>query len=291
MATGGDAYPRPTVTLTTRPLWRIRLARELPRYMLCALSLAGLAASARFAIAPPHTSTPSAPQRGAAPPDLAAEGFATLFARRYLTWNAADPQAHQQALAGLVGQGMEPDAGLQIPSAGTQQVLWAEVVQAREQASGTHVYTVAAQTDSAGLQYLTVSVARKPDGSLALGDYPAFVGAPATSAAQTAASGGLREVSDPALATVVERALRNYLAGSESELAADLTSSARVSLPRFALTLEAVQRLQWAARGAVLAAVQARDARGTRYALAYELDVNEEAGRWEVSAVQMNPTS
>jgi hypothetical protein len=279
------------VTLTTRSLWRIRLARELPRYLLCAVSLAGLAASARFAIAPPRPAVTSAPQRDAASPDLAAEGFATLFARRYLTWNAGDPQAHQQALAQFVDSGMEPDAGLQVPSTGTQQVLWAEVVQAREPAPGAHVYTVAAQTDSAGLLYLTVSVARRPDGSLALGGYPAFVGAPATSAAQIVTGGGVREVSDPALATVVERALRNYLAGSESELAADLTSGARVSLPRLALTLESVQRLQWSSRGSVLAAVQARDARGTQYTLAYELDVTLQAGRWEVSAVQMDPDS
>jgi hypothetical protein len=257
---------------------------------LCALSLAGLAASARFAIAPPRPSAPSAPQRGAAPPDLAAEGFATLFARRYLTWDAANPQARQQALAAFVGPGMEPDAGLQVPSTGTQRVLWAEVVQAREPAPGTHVYTVAAQTDAAGLLYLTVSVLRA-DGSLALGGYPAFVGAPATSAAQAPGPGRLREVSDPALATVVQRALRNYLAGSESELAADLTSGARVSLPRMALVLDAVQRLEWSASGAVLASVQARDSRGSQYTLAYELDVTREAGRWEVSAVQMDPAS
>ena len=37
-----------------RPMWRVRLARELSRYALGALSLFGLAASARFAIAPPR---------------------------------------------------------------------------------------------------------------------------------------------------------------------------------------------------------------------------------------------
>ena len=49
---------RPTVTITSRALWRIRLARELPRYLLCGASLAGLAASARFAIAPPSPACP-----------------------------------------------------------------------------------------------------------------------------------------------------------------------------------------------------------------------------------------
>ncbi len=64
-------------------------------------------------------------------------------------------------------------------------------------APGEHVYTVAAQTDTAGLLYLTVPVARTSDGALALAGYPAFVGAPAAGPAQS--PGHLREVADPAL--------------------------------------------------------------------------------------------
>ena len=45
--------PQP-LQIVTRPLWRIRVAREGPRYLLYAVSLAGLAASARFAILPPR---------------------------------------------------------------------------------------------------------------------------------------------------------------------------------------------------------------------------------------------
>jgi Conjugative transposon protein TcpC len=276
------------VTTVTRPLWQIRLTREFPRYLVCALSVAGLAASARFAIAPPRPTAPKATSPGPAPADLAAEGYAALFARRYLTWNAADPEASQRVLEAFGGPGMEPDIGLQLPSNGAQRVEWIELVQAREPAPGEHVYTVAAQTDTAGIEYLTVSVVRRADGSLALAGYPAFVGAPASSPAQL--PGHLREVDDPTLKTVVERALRNYLAGSESELAADLVSGAHVSLPALALSLQSVQRLDWASgAGSVLAVVQARDARGAQYTLAYELDVVREEGRWEVSAVQTDP--
>jgi hypothetical protein len=92
------------------------------------------------------------------------------------------------------------------------------------------------------------------------------------------------------MATVVERALRNYLAASAGELAADLTSGARVSLPGPALALQSVQHLQWSSSGdSVLAVVQAQDARGAQYTLGYELDVVREEGRWEISAVQMDP--
>jgi hypothetical protein len=284
------------VRIGTRPLWRIRAAREWPRYLMSALAFAGIAASARFAIDPPRAAIPRVAARGPVAPDLAGEGYASQFARDYLTWNAADPQARESDLAAFAGSGVDPGAGLQPPSSGEQRVEWAEVVQARELSParsggpGEHIYTVATQTDDAGLQYLTVPVVRTAQGSLALGGYPAFVGAPASGPAQGQEQGS--EVKEPALATVVGRALRNYLSASSSDLAADLTGNARVSLPAAPLSLESVQRLDWASgMGAVLAVVQANDARGARYTLAYELDVARVQGRWEVSAIQMDPDS
>jgi hypothetical protein len=277
-----------SVSVKTMPLWQIRLAREFFRYLLAALAIAGLAASARFAIDPPRPAAASASVRAPAPADRAAEGYASLFARRYLTWDAAEPQASQRALAPFVGGGMEPDAGLQLPPSGEQRVEWEEVVQEREPAEGEHVYTLAAQTDTAGLLYLTVSVLRQQDGSLSLAGYPAFVGPPASAPSEP--SPHLREVEDPSLATVVERSLRNYLGASPGELASDLTSGARVSLPGSPLSLESVQHLDWSTgRSSVVAVVQAQDGRGAQYTLAYELDVVDDEGRWEVSAVQMDP--
>jgi Conjugative transposon protein TcpC len=280
----------PSVTVTTTPLWRIRLVRELPRMLLLGVSFAGLAASARYAIAPPRAAMSTPPR--AVPPrrDPAAEGFAQLFARRYLSWAANDPEAHERSLDAYIGAGMEPGVGLQPPSGGEEQVQWTEIVQERTTAPGARrVYTVAAQTDTAGLVYLSVSVARSPGGALELAGYPAFVGAPASGPATF--GGGSREVSDPVLHTVVERSLHNYLADAGAELAADLTSGARVSLPAQALSLEAVQRLDWSSEGGgtLNATVLAEDARGARYTLAYELDVARVAGRWEVAAIQMNP--
>lgn len=279
---------RPTVTLASRTLWRLRLTRALPRYLLCAAAVAGLAASARFALAPPRPVELLASRPGAPQQDQAAAAYAALFVRRYLTWNAAEPQASATALEPFVGDGIEPDAGLVLPASGEQHVEWAEVVQEREPTPSEHVYTVAAQTNTSGLLYVTVPVERTSDGGLALAGYPAVVGAPAAGPAQAAAR--MREVSDPELATVVQRALRNYLAGSSSELAADLAPGARVSLPSVGLDLVAVQRLDWApGAGAVLATVQAQDGRGVRYTLAYELDVLSSHGRWEISAVQTDP--
>lgn len=275
----------PGVRVDTRRLWRLRLSRELPRYALFAVALSGLAASARFAIAPPVAPLPAALAHPPTPPDDAAEGYAVLFARRYLSWSAAEPQLSTQELEAFVGRGMEANAGLEVPARGEQRVEWAEVVQSREPAPAEHVYTVAAQTDSEGLLYLTVPVARTAAGALTLAGYPAFVGPPASEPEHT--DEHLREVAEPALTTVVQRALSNYLAGSESELAADLAVGASVSVPTVPLALQSLQRLDWAQEGsAVVATIQASEARGARYTLAYELDVLRTQGRWEVSAVQ-----
>jgi hypothetical protein len=84
--------------------------------------------------------------------------------------------------------------------------------------------------------------------------------------------------------------LRNYLAGSESELDADLSAGTRVSLPGLTLVLESVQSLDWSVPGrVVLAVVRVREEREAQYTLGYELDVVSDAGRWEISAIQMNP--
>jgi conjugative transposon protein TcpC len=270
------------------PVWRLRLTRELPRYALIATALAGLLASARFAIAPPQSHIARIAPPLSLLPDRAAEGLAMLFARLYLTWDARDPEAHQRALAPLLGSWMEADAGFQVPPSGSQQVQWAQIVQSRIGQPGEHVYTIAAQTDTSGLLYLTVEVRRGADSSLGIVSYPAFVGAPAYGPAPPLAHG--REVEDRALASVVTRALRNYLADAPSELAADLTANARVSLPGVGLALQAVRSLELTPDGrSVVAVVQVQDARAAQYTLAYELDVVSDAGRWEVAAIQMDP--
>jgi hypothetical protein len=281
--------PRASVEIVARPFWRVRLSRSAPRWLFFATCLAGLLTSVRFAVAPPRAIGPVEHVASAAP-DLAAKGYATLFARRYLTWDADRPAASATALSSMVGAALEADAGLTLPSSGEQRVLWAEVVQERRVAVGRYVYTVAAQTDNAGLLYLTVPVAREHDRQLALAGYPAFVGAPAAAQARIAATGP--EVAEPSLTAVVERALRNYLAASIDELSADLVAGARVAVPPTALTLLSILQLDWSTdRRSVLAIVRARDGRGAEYTLGYEADVEEVHDRWELSAIQVDPTA
>lgn len=274
------------VGIRTYPIWRVRLARELPRYVLVAAAAFGLLASARFAVAPPRP-IEVAPSSSAAAIDPAAQAYAALFARRYLTWNAREPARDARELEPFVGTQLDAAAGFVPPPEGSQEVEWVEVVQSRETEAGSHVYTVAAQT-SAGLLYLTVGVTRTSAGALALTGYPALVGAPA--AGPPVAPPRLRAVEDAALQTVVRRGLGNYLAGATTDLAADLAPGAAVSSPPIPLQLISIGSESWApGGGSVLVTVHASDGRGARYVLTYELDVTLSHGRWELSAIQTEP--
>lgn len=276
------------VSVRAESIRRLRMRRELPRLALAAVALLGIIASARDALAPPAPKVildqPSSPS------DRAAEAFAVSFARRYLTYNADDPQAYAEALAPFFGaEGTQASASVVLPSAGAQEALDAEVAQERSGPAGERVYTIACLMANGSMLYLSVAVVREPSGALALAGYPAFVGPP-ESAPWVNPAEAFRSVEDAALQTVVRRALHNYLAGAALDLQADLTEGARVSLPAQPLQLESLQSLRWLpGGGSVIALVQARDAHAVRYTLAYELDVARIGGRWEIAAIQMSP--
>ena len=275
------------VRLETRSLRRLRLAAGITRWVAYAAAGVGIAATARFAISPPRPVRPApAPVVG---DDLGAEGFATLFARRYLTWDPAAPAAHQRGLADFVGAGIDPDVGLGPPPRAAQRVAWAEVVQARSAGPGEHVYTVAAQTDGPAPEYLSVDVVRDAAGELRLGRYPALVGPPLVAPAGALDAGAGGEVSDRDVATVVGRALRNYLGGSAQNLAADLAPGSVVATPAEHLTLDRLADLRVGRSGGVLATVGAHDAAGATYTLTYQLDLRSTGGRWLVGAIQTDP--
>lgn len=279
-----------TVVTTTSPLWRRRGSLHLTRWVLYTVAAVGVATTIRYAIAPPRPAAPRLPSVQRIDP--AAQAFATLFARRYLTWDASRPDSYEQALAPFLGEAVDPNAGLRPPAAGSQSVRWADVVQARSVTADEHVYTVAAEATHAGVVYLSVVVARDPVRGLAIARYPAFVGAPAAHPATTLSGDSGAAVGDVSLSRVIERALRNYLAGSASNLAADLVAGAHVTLPPNPLALQQLTQLQWRRDGTgVLATVVANDQRGAAYTLSYELDVASAGGRWEVAAIQTDPTS
>ncbi|HEX4107538.1 MAG TPA: conjugal transfer protein [Solirubrobacteraceae bacterium] len=276
------------VRVRTRPRWRLRLELHLLRWVLVAAACAGLLAAARVTVFPPR------PIRDVEPPspslDPAVAGFATLFARAYLDWTADDPAAQQRALAPFLATEVDPGAGFTPSASGTQQVLWTQVVQQRDVGASERVDTLAVETDRLGLIYLTVDVTRESNGRLALARYPGIVGAPATAPSSMNADAALAPVRDGPLATVVQRALGNYLDGDAGDLAADLAPTARVALPAPRLTLTGVSSLRWGHPGeSVFAQVQASDPSGASYTLEYEVDVESLDGRWVVLAIGVDP--
>lgn len=250
---------------------RARLTAAAPRYLATAALVVFLALGVRamfFAPQPP----PSPPPRATA--DAPSEDFALQFARAYLSYDAARPGIRARALAPFVPEGLDSGAGF-FAASGAQRVLWAQVASDQWALAGGRAITVAAgvSTQRAPV-YLAVTVRHQRGRGLALVGYPAFVGAPSV---DTSASPPSRsEVEDPAVRTVVERVIRNYLAGSAPNLAADLTAEATVTLPTVALRARSLDQLVWAAgpgSGAVLATLTATDPSGATYTLAYELGI------------------
>jgi hypothetical protein len=131
-------------------------------------------------------------------------------------------------------------------------------------------------------------VGRDRRGFLYVSDYPALVGPPAIDSNPAPRSED--EVDDDALVDVVDRALRNYLAGNANNLTADLTPDALVSLPTEPMKVNETDQPTWVVPGRRVAVqITARDARENGWTLRYELEV-EKRERWYVRSVQVDPT-
>lgn len=264
--------------------WRSRIPRFAVMGVVVILSLIGL----RELVAPD-----AAPRGGGedAAVHAAAEDFALQFARAYLTYDAAKPEAREAALAAFMPSHLDPDGGF-IPGKGERGVLWAEVASNQKALAGGRVITVAAQTtDQEQPVYLAVTVRHDPGRPLALVGYPSFVGAPSVSVDPPAADRGT--VEDAAVIEVAGRVVHNYLSGQVANLEADLAEDAVVTVPTIVLHVASVDQVVWTGEGpesgAVLVTVTAMDASGGTYRLTYELGV-QLGERPYVDFVQVIPT-
>jgi hypothetical protein len=248
-----------------------RLRASAPRYLATGVLLVLLALGARTLIMP----TPAPPAwHPAASADAPSEDFALQFARAYLTYDAGRPAERTRALAPFLSSDFDSDVGF-FASTGVQRVLWEDVASDQPALAGGRVVTVAAGVSTQRLPvYLSVTVNHERGRGLALVGYPSFVGAPAVDPQPNPES--RVAVEDKAVLAVVDRVVRNYLAGSAANLKADLTGDAVVTLPTVTLAVERVNRVEWVGDvggGAVLATVTASDSRGADYTLTYELGI------------------
>jgi Conjugative transposon protein TcpC len=271
-----------------------RLRARLPRYAFLAFTCVMCVAGVRSVIAP-ASSVPPSPATGP-PLDYAEQSFATGFARAYLTFDAARPEAREAALAPFVSSALEGGAGFTPPGSGSQRVQWTDVSQVQRPLAGGTIVTVAAKLSTeAEPVYLCVPLARARGGGIFISGYPSFVGPPLTSN-RTFVEPAREEVSDGEVSTLVKRSLTNYLAGDASNLAADLAVAAQVTLPSNHLRLTGVEQLEWVkgvGSGAVLATVGAVDLNGGEYTLRYEVGIRRVqasdpriAPGWRVTYVQ-----
>jgi hypothetical protein len=271
-----------------RSVRRARHAAALPRY-LAILTLALLIGSGiRATFFPPDANSPAPrPQPEA---DAPSRDFALQFVRAYLTYDSSHPGRRNRALAPFLAGTLGPGAGFEAPG-GEQRVRWLELASDQPALAGGRLLTIAASVSSQPAPlYLAVSVRHDPGRPLQLGGYPALVGAPAIAAPPQTER---QAVEDPALTEVVDRALRNYLAGAARDLRADLSPAAEVTLPTTTLRLGEVEELAWIAgpgSGAVLATVTATDHHGTNYTLDYELGIAERE-RPYVDFIEVVPTA
>jgi hypothetical protein len=264
---------RPRVEELRRTVQRSRLTARAPRHLATAALIFLVAVGLRAILLPPSPAVAVA--RQAAGADAPSEDLALRFARAYLTFDAADPAAREEALAPyLGGAGLSAGAGFDA-SRGSRRVLWEDVASDQPALQGGQVITVAAQVSgSTAPLYLAVTVRHESGRPLSLIGYPALVGAPAIAA--SAPEPARQTVTDPEVTQVVERVLRNYLAGSATDLRADLTDAAQVTLPTVTLRMRRLAQVDWVAgpvSGAVLATASAEDDEGDTYTLTYELGI------------------
>jgi hypothetical protein len=222
--------------------------------------------------------------------DAPGQAYAQQFTAAYLAYNAATPQQRTTALASFTGTGqIDSGFGFQPPNSGARTVLSTQLVQTFQLPGDENEYVVGASTQPDGLLYLAVTVGRHADGSIGIVGYPALVGPPLTGDPIQPPIGAT--VQNAPLQAVVQRALSNFLAGSSSNLTADLAPTAVISLPGEVLRLQQLQSLVWSPSGrAVLATVAVTDAHGAEMTLTYQVGVQQQ-GRWFVSGIQTLPTA
>lgn len=151
-------------------------------------------------------------------PGTEAEAFAVSFARAYLTWDPAQPEALQRRLAEYAAPDLVERLLPELPTDGDPQtVVGTAIARSERLGADRGLVTIACALGGRDqVRYLAVSVARGPDGELAIDAPPALVAAPAL--AEVAGPEDV-ELSDAAAAEIESLAgdfLDAYLTGGDA---------------------------------------------------------------------------
>jgi hypothetical protein len=228
-------------------------------------------------------------------PDDAARAFAAEFARAYLSYDPADPEASAAAVQAfatpLLASTIAPEYDEDAPRRKVGQVTVARV----ERVDDRHALVTVAAATGDGTTYLTVPVAHGANGGLVVSDLPSLSAPPPRATVEEESHESLATAERPAIADVITRFFRAYLAGEADGL--EYLAPAGVHIGALAHEHELLDltslSLAEPAKGSerdVLASVRARDIEtGAVYDLGYRVRLVREDSRWYVSAV--NSTS
>lgn len=272
------------ISVERKSLKKIRLDRLAMRRAFYAF-LTVLAVLAVYrAVDPPKEIVVERPIQGV--PDLPAQLFARNFTSAYLAYNAERPESREAALAAYTGDEGDPWAYTP-PSNGSRRIKSTAIAQVYPKGNDMAVYVVQASTSSGPIN-LSVTVGRE-NGALGVVGNPAIVGAPASAGPIENPNASGDDVDDGALRTVVQRALTNWFAHQQEDLAADLSPDAKVSLPDGTYELVELHSLLDQGDGSVLANVDVSSASGELMTFDYEVNVERRGDRWTVQAIQTLP--
>jgi hypothetical protein len=230
-------------------------------------------------------------------PDDEARAFAVRFTRAYLDI-PPDGGAHDRAAAAFLADRLSDRAAITVPrrSPGAR-VAWATVAREAPLGDSRALLTVAALMADGRSRYVTVPVARDERGGLIVSDLPSFSAPPPRATldgedVEPLAGPGADQIGD-----LVERFLREYVAGaSRAELAYLLLPRADVAPLPPGLRVMAVdvieERARTTGRGrTVVVSLRVRESSTSAvYPLGYRLRV-ERRDRWYVAAVAGGPSA
>ena len=257
-----------------------RLVRAAGRLALWALVALIFVRGIASIVAEPrdHVTAPPSAREGF--PNQEARALAVRFARAYLTGRSA-------ALRRFLAESMPRDLVIDVPRGATVAAVGiaAETAVSRDRA----LITVACEIGDHGVvRYLSVPVARDTARGLAVYALPAFVAGPRPARIDTDEPAPLSGPDAAAIRTLVERFLRAYVSGT-GDLAYLSAPRARLHplAPGLRLAdIDAVGQTEAApARRAILVAATLQDAAvGTRYGVAYRLELIRRE-RWYVAQI------
>jgi hypothetical protein len=222
-------------------------------------------------------------------PDDEARAFAVRFVNAYL-----DP-AGAGSVARFLADGLSDRAAVVPPRGPGASVAWATVARAASLGGARALVTVAALRRDGTSRYVTVPVARDQRGGLVVSGLPSFSPPPPRANVDGEDVEPLTGRGAAAISELVERFLREYVAGADrAALSYLLVPGARVAPLSAGLRVVAVDGLDQATsttgrRRSVIASVRVRESStGAIYPVAYRLDVARR-DRWYVAAVAGGP--